>query len=262
MEWNRDTELELDRIGPYLNECFEGNYRSPKETDFILPKSLADQIEDPVLLHKHLPKQTDIDRLLEQINRKVLRNIHLPGSIRHLEAAYLDSPHFIDIYIYLQHNRVPSNKRLARRMKFRLIIIFNLINYFFKLMPNLMGIYTPLLCIPSSKVEPLLHQYHTSLIGGYNGITKIYRTISDRYYCPNLAFHLRAYMTGCHLCQLFKNAKRFSRPFQKRTNFNTSSLTKISMDFKHMPKSTSNYKFILVLMYEVSNFMFVRIYKN
>ena len=41
----------------------------------------------------------------------------------------------------------------------------------FKLKPNSMGIYTPLLCIPSSKVELLLHQYHTSLIGGHNGIT-------------------------------------------------------------------------------------------
>ena len=36
----------------------------------MLPKSLAAQSEDPVLLHKHLPKEKDIDRLLEQINRK------------------------------------------------------------------------------------------------------------------------------------------------------------------------------------------------
>ena len=109
-----------------------------------------------------------------------------------------------------------------------------------------MGIYNPSLCIPSSKVELLLHQYHTSLIG-HNGITKSYRTISDQFYCPSLALHLRTYITGCHLCQLFKSAKRFSRPFQKRINLNAPSLTKISMDFKHMPKSASNYKFILVL---------------
>ena len=94
-----DIELELD--GPYLNESFKSNYRSPNETDFILSKSLSDQIEDPVLLHKHLSKETDFDRLLEEINTKVLRNTHLPGSIRDLEAAYHDSPHFRDIYIYL-----------------------------------------------------------------------------------------------------------------------------------------------------------------
>ena len=69
-------------------------------------------------------------------------------------------------------------------------------------------VFTPILSIPSSKVELLLHQCHPSLIGGHNGITEIYTMISDRFYCPNLAFHLRAYITGYHLCQLFKNAKR------------------------------------------------------
>ena len=128
-------------------------------------------------------------------------------------------------------------------------------------MPNSMGIYTPLLCIPSSNIELLIHQYHTSLIQGYNGI-KIYRTISDRFYCPNLAFDFRAYITGCHLCQLLKYAKRFNRPFQKRINLNTSSLTKISMDFKHMPKSTLNYQFILVLLCKVLNFMVVEYTKT
>ena len=37
---------------------------------------------------------------------------------------------------------------------------------------------------------------------------------------------------------------------------------KISMDFKHMPKSTSNYKFILFLFCEVSNFMDVEYTKT
>ena len=80
------------------------------KTDFVLPTSLADQIEDPVLLHKHLSKQTDIDRLLNQINRKDLRDTYLPGSIRDFEAAYLNNPSFRDIYIYLQQKGVPSNK--------------------------------------------------------------------------------------------------------------------------------------------------------
>ena len=104
-------------------------------------------------------------------------------------------------------------------------------NLLFKLMPNLMDIYTPLLCIPSSKVELLIHQYHTSLLGVYNGIIKTYRTIINRFFCPNLAFHLRAYITGCHLCQLFQNAKRFSRSFQKSISLNTPSLLEICMDF-------------------------------
>ena len=118
---------------------------------------MADQIQDPVLVHKHLTKQTDIDRLLEQINRKFLRNTHLPGSLIDLEAAYLNSPYCRDIYIYIQQNRILSNKRLAKRREIQVNNYLLLDKLLFKLMPNSMGIYILLLCIPSSKVELLLH---------------------------------------------------------------------------------------------------------
>ena len=40
-------------------------------------------------------------------------------------------------------------------------------------------------------------------------------SISKRFYCPNLAEQLRAYITGCHICQLFKKGRHFDRPLQK-----------------------------------------------
>ena len=73
-------------------------------------------------------------------------------------------------------------------------------------------------------------------------------------YCPNLAEQLRAYITGCHVCQLFKKGKKFNRPLKKRVNINVPAMTKISMDIKHMPAS-HGYLYILVLLCEVSNYM-------
>ena len=105
---------------------------------------MADQIEDSVLLYKHLPKQMDIDRLSEQINRKVLRNTHLTGSIRDFEAAYHDSPHFRDLYIYLQNKRVPSNKKLAKRMEIQVNNYLLLDKLLFKLIYQIQWVYTPL----------------------------------------------------------------------------------------------------------------------
>ena len=46
-------------------------------------------IPDGALIHKHLPKQVDIDRILAQINRKYLRRMHLPCSLRDMQAAYM-----------------------------------------------------------------------------------------------------------------------------------------------------------------------------
>ena len=110
------------------------------------------------------------------------------------------------------------------------------------------------LCIPTSKVHILLDTYHSSLIGGHSGITKCYQTISQRFYCPNLAENLRAYITGCHVYQMFKKGKNFQRPYQKRMNINTPAMTRISMDIKQMPVNRG-YSHILVLLCEVSNYM-------
>ena len=110
------------------------------------------------------------------------------------------------------------------------------------------------LCIPTSEVHILLDTYHSSLIGGHSGITKCYQAISQRFYCPNLAKNLRAYITGCHICQMFKKGKNLQRPYQKRMNINTPAMTRISMDIKQMP-ANKGYSHILVLLCEVSNYM-------
>ena len=78
----------------------------------------------------------------------------------------------------------------------------------------------------------------------------------DRFYCPNLAENLRAYITGCHVCQLFKKGKDLKRPYQKRINLNVPAMTKISMDIKQMP-ANKGYPHILVLLCEVTNYMVV-----
>ena len=114
----------------------------------------------------------------------------------------------------------------------------------------------PLLCIPTSKVELLLHYFHSSMMGGHMGITKTYMTLGQQFHCPNLAHHVRAYIIRCHICQTVKLGKNPNRPFQKQININIPALCKISMDIKHMPGS-KGYHFILVLICEVSSFLVV-----
>ena len=117
----------------------------------------------------------------------------------------------------------------------------------------------PLLCILTSKIDMLLDCYHTSVSGCHTGITKCYLTISDRFYCLNLAHHIRAYITGCHVCQLLKAGHKFDHPFHKQINLNTPALTKVSMDIKDMPSTkaddNSQWKYMLVLLCETFNFV-------
>ena len=75
---------------------------------FQNPKELGDLISREKLVHRFLPKQTDIDKILEVIQRKVLKGTHLPVGIKEIQVGYLYSPHFKDLYLYLLQNRVPS----------------------------------------------------------------------------------------------------------------------------------------------------------
>ena len=82
------------------------------------------------------------------------------------------------------------------------------------------------------------------------------RTLSSRFYCPKMADYIRAYVVGCHICQLFKNSKRFHRPLQKRQyDISQPAMANISMDIKHMPKSSKGYNFLLIILCEITNFL-------
>ena len=158
------------------------------------------------------------------------------------------------MYLHLLQNRAPINKSAAHRLDISTLNYIILDGLLFKITENNVGETDTVLCIPMLKVRVLLEMYHSSVMVGHVGITKCYQTISQRFYCPNLAEQLRAYITGCHVCQLYKKGKKFDRPLKKRVNINVPAMTKISMDIKHMP-ATHGYSYILVLLCEVSNYM-------
>ena len=235
-------------------EILDPEIRIPTEEDFVLPPPLESLLDKAKMAYKFLPKQGDIDRLIAKINKKVLRDTNLCVDLRDLKAAYLTSPHFRDIYLYLLQNRMPLGKGAAKRLDQNARNYLILDGLLFKILENGEGNLDTVLCIPTSKVHILLNAYHSSILGGHTGITKCYHTISQRFYCPNLAENLRAYITGCHVCQLFKKGKDLKRPYQKRINLNVPAMTKISMDIKQMP-ANKGYSHILGLLCEVTNYM-------
>ena len=213
-------------------EVLDPQIRIPDQSDFELPPLLQDIVDPSKITHKFLPKQGEIDRLINQINKKLLRDTKLSMNVRDLRAAYLQSPQFRDIYLNLTQNKVPLGKGAAKRLEQNARNYLILDGLLFKIIELKDGRLDTVLCIPTSKVHILLDTYHSSLIGGHSGITKCYQTISQRFYFPNLAENLRAYITGCHICQMFKKGKNFQRPYQKRMNINTPAMTRISMDIK------------------------------
>ena len=56
---------------------------------FQEPKELGDLINKDNFVHKYLPKQMDIDKILKIIQRKVLKGTHLPMEIRDSSKLYV-----------------------------------------------------------------------------------------------------------------------------------------------------------------------------
>ena len=110
------TPIEGIDIGD-SEEVLDPQIRIPDQSDFELPPPLQDVVDPSKITHKFLPKQGEIDRLINQINKKVLRDTELSMNLRDLRAAYLQSPHFRDIYLNLTQNKVPLGKGTAKRLE-------------------------------------------------------------------------------------------------------------------------------------------------
>ena len=85
-------------------------YERPDKSYIQDPTELKDPVDTIKLIQKFLLKQTDIDKNLNIIKRKVLKGIHLPLTMKEIQAGYLTSPYFKDLYLYLAQNKLPSKR--------------------------------------------------------------------------------------------------------------------------------------------------------
>ena len=51
------------------------------------------------------------------IKKKVLKGTHLPLTIKEIQAGYLTSPYFKDLYLYLVQNKLPNKKSALRKVE-------------------------------------------------------------------------------------------------------------------------------------------------
>ena len=168
---------------PYNDKEVEAVFKAPELDDFLLPPVLGDQITDSTLMHRYLPKQSDIDRIMEQISRKYLTKLQLPCSIRDMQAAYLSSPHFRDIYLSVSMNKMPSKARSARKLESDLMNAVYMIHggLLYRYMKNNTGDFDPVLCVPASKIDIFLELFHSSIIGGHMGMSKSVLTLQQNF---------------------------------------------------------------------------------
>ena len=73
-----EVNLDIEEDLPFQEGVISKLIQRPDKSFFQNPKKLEDIINPDNLVHIFLPKQADIDKILNVIQRKVLKNTHLP----------------------------------------------------------------------------------------------------------------------------------------------------------------------------------------
>ena len=72
-----DPNLDFEENSPHQEGIITEMYESPDQSYIKEPQNLANLLNTSNLVQKYLPKQIDIDKILDIIKRKVLKGMHL-----------------------------------------------------------------------------------------------------------------------------------------------------------------------------------------
>ena len=208
-----DRKIEIEENLPFQEGIILEIYERPDNSYVQEPQELTDLIDTTKLIQKYLPKQMDIDKILDIIKRKVLKGMHLPLTVKEIQAGYLTSPYFKDLYLFLSQNKLPS-KRSSRKKVETLAKSFVLLNSLIFKLVTTADREAAVLAIPGVCVDKVIALYHTTLFAGHQGVVKTYLTMKDKFFIPNLMHYLRSFIEGCHVCQLSRSNKLPTRQLQ------------------------------------------------
>ena len=98
---NPNINFDFEENSPFQEGVMSETFQRLDKSFCQEPKELGELINKGNFVHKYLQKQTDIEKILEMIQGKVLKGTHLPIEIKEIQAGYLCSPYFKDLYLYL-----------------------------------------------------------------------------------------------------------------------------------------------------------------
>ena len=114
---NTGINLDIEENSPFQEGIISKTIQRLDKMCFQNLKRLEDIIDTGNLINKFLPRQIDIDKILHIIQRKVLKGTHLPVEIKEIQAGYLHSPYFKEIYQYLSQNKLPHSKLAIKKLE-------------------------------------------------------------------------------------------------------------------------------------------------
>ena len=169
-----------------------------------MPQALV-PIDTPLpIICKHIPRQSDIEKIVRNIKTCVIHSLELPIQAQDLVKVYQHSTCFHDIYQYIMDGKLPSSIKVQNCIRAKALNYVVINNLLFRIdtrkdrdldKGNLF-----LLLIPE-KYEPIiLNTYHDSLLAGHQGPYCTAMTIRQKFFIHNLMNKVKRYIEACHTC--------------------------------------------------------------
>ena len=210
------------------------------------------------IIGKHIPRQSDIDKIVKSIETCVIHGLELPIQAQYFIKVYQTSAHFRNIYHYITDGKLPSGSKAQNCIRAEALNYIIVNNFLFRIdmqkdkdrdKGNLF-----LLVIPE-KYEPIIfNTYHDSLLAGHQGPFQTVMTIRQKFFIHNLMNKVKRYIEACHICLKTKPKYTRNRPIYGQIPVNYTPMQDLSIDIKTMPQAFGGYHLLLVITCDQKNF--------
>ena len=255
-EQNPSSELSNKLPSFDSNKIFDLPDILPNEADLQVRKEqLLKFIRNETIFRKHIPKQHELNKFLNKLKRKVIHDFHVPLSAKELKAEYKNSPFFRDIIKYITNgycSYVGKAQKVFKAQCEDYIVIEGLL---FRFKFDKQGNEELVLCVPEKFIPRILHQYHSSILSGHPGVTRLYNQIRRKFFFPGLYTICRQFVISCFECQSRKKKRAGLSINYPRVPLDYKPMSRISMDVKYMPKSNMGFHHILLCTCEITGYV-------
>ena len=149
------------------------NTIQPPEIEYTQTPQALVPIDTPLsIICKHIPRQSDIDKIVKNIETRIIHSLELPIQAQDLVKAYQHSTRFCDIYQYITDGKLPSSTKAQNCIRAKALNYIVINHFLFRIdtrkdrlrQRQFIFIGNP------EKYEPIIfNTYHDSLLAGHQG---------------------------------------------------------------------------------------------
>lgn len=211
----------------------------------------------PILLSK-MPSQKDIEQGLKDTIFDKFKEVKLPYTKSEIAIAQKNDVYFGPIYKYLKHGTLPRDNSKARSIiaLAEHYILADDILFYLRICDRKTDDVEPSLALPNDFILPVLNHYHVSHRGFHMKTSKLYLSLKALFHAPNFYSHVLNFVRTCMTCNqiALERDASLNREWTPRTVEQFSPFHRVFMDFKVMPKTIDDYRYVLVMVCEVTRF--------